>query len=105
MYHEDESQPLPPDPKLDAFLRILVGAVILLGGGFLLLEFVHWLAHGGLRPFLVGAAFTVVFFYLLILWSRVLSAGGRALKQRPSLYAFLGLLTAIGLLVQHFYAG
>ncbi|MDQ8189499.1 hypothetical protein [Roseibacillus persicicus] len=105
MIPEDESRPLPPDARLDATLRVVVGAVILIGGGFLLLEFVHWLANGGLRPFLIGAAFTAIFFFLLVLWSRLLSQGGRALQKRPSLYAVMGALTAAGILIQHFMAG
>ena len=104
MIPEDESRPLPPDPQLDATLRFVVGAVILLGGGFFLLEFVHWLVSGGLKPFLTGIAFITVFFFLLVLWSRVLARGGRNLRRKPSLYALLGLLTAGGILIQHFLA-
>lgn len=99
---DDESRPLPPDARLDTTLRILVGLLLVVGGGFFLLEFVHWLANGGLRPFLVGAVLTSLFFFVLVLWSRLLSQGGRALQRRPSLYAVLGLLTAIGILLQHF---
>ena len=105
MIPEDETEPLPPDAKLDATVRVVVGGVTLIGGGFLLLEFVHWLANGGLRPFLLGAAFTTVFFFLMILWSRLLSQGGRALQRRPSLYAIFGLLTAGGIIAQHFLMG
>jgi hypothetical protein len=99
---DDETRPLPPDQRLDATLRVIVGAIILVGGGFLVLEFVHWLVNGGLRPFLTGAAFTIAFFFLMILWSRLLAHGGRSLRRRPSLYALLGLVTALGILLQHF---
>ena len=104
MIPEDESRPLPPDPQLDATLRVVVGAVILLGGGFFLLEFVHWLANGGLKPFFTGVAFVTIFFFLLVMWSRLLASGGRNLRRKPSLYAILGLLTAAGVLIQHFMA-
>lgn len=105
MIPEDETKPLPPDHQLDATLRVVVGAVILLGGGFLLLEFVHWLVNGGLKPFLTGAAFTAIFFFSLVLWSQLLARGGRSVRRKPSLYVFLVLLTAGGILAQHFLAG
>ena len=102
MIPEDETRPLPPDKRLDATLRFIVGAIILLGGGYFLLEFVHWLVDGGLKPFLIGAAFVTVFFFLLVLWSRLLAHGGRNLRRKPSIYALLGVLTAGGFLIQHF---
>ena len=102
MIPEDETRPLPPDQKLDSSLRVIVGGIILIGGGFLVLEFVHWLTNGGLKPFLIGTAFLAVFFFLLILWSRLLAQGGRTLRQKPSLYAVLGFLTALGILAAHF---
>ena len=108
MIPEDEGQPLPPerpDEKLDTTLRAVVSLIIIVGGGFLALEFFHWLANGGLRPFLTGAAFTAVFFFILILWSKLLAEGGRALRRKPSIYSLLGLLTAGGILVQHFMVG
>ena len=83
---------------------MVVGAVILVGGGFFLLEFVHWLVNGGFKPFLTGVAFVTVFFFLLVMWSRLLATGGRNLRRKPSLYAFLGILTAGGILIQHFLA-
>lgn len=101
---EDESKPLPPDQKLDATLRVIVGGIILIGGGFLALEFVHWLSNGGLKPFLFGLAITTAFFFLMVLWSRLLAHGGRSLRKTPLLYALLGLLTAAGILIQHFLA-
>ncbi|MGJ8723685.1 MAG: hypothetical protein ACSHYB_03930 [Roseibacillus sp.] len=104
MIPEDESRPLPPDHQLDATLRVVVGAIILLGGGFFLLEFVHWLVNGGFKPFLTGAAFVTIFFFLLVLWSRLLAHGGRSLRRKPSVYALFGLLTAGGILIQHFLA-
>lgn len=104
MMPEDETRPLPPNQRLDAVLRVLVGGVILIGGGFLLLEFVHWLANGGVKPFLAGAGFAAAFFFLLVLWSRLLAHGGRSLRRKPTLYALLGLLTALGILLQHFAA-
>lgn len=102
MCPEDESQPLPPDPQLDAVLRLVVGLILLVGGGFLLLEFVHWLFNGGLRPFLIGSTGLSAFFLLLVFWSRLLASGGRNLRQRPFLYAIFGLLTIAGILLQHF---
>lgn len=102
MIPEDESRPLPPDARLDATLRVVVGTVLIVGGGFLLLEFVHWLAHGGLRPFLIGTAISLVFFFFLVLWSQFLARGGRSLRRKPSLYSLLGIATALGILIQHF---
>ncbi len=101
---EDETQPLPPDERLDATLRVIVTGVLLLGGGFFLLEFVHWLANGGLRPFLIGLFSLAAFFLILVLWSQLLASGGRQLRGRPLLYSFLGLLTVAGLIAQHFAA-
>ncbi len=102
MIPEDESRPLPPDPQFDALVRFIVGGILLLGGGFLLLEFIHWLANGGLKPFLMGTLCVTLFFFFLVLWSRLLASGGRSLRRRPTIYAAFGLLTTLGILVQHF---
>lgn len=99
---EDESAPLPPDPRSDAVLRILFGAIVLLGGGFFALEFVHWLAHGGLPKFLLGLFTASALFLLLVLWSQFLSAGSRRFRSMPATYATMGLLTALGFLALHF---
>lgn len=105
MIPEDETRPLPPNQRLDAILRVVVGGILLIGGGFLLLEFVHWLANGGMKPFAQGLVFVLGFFFLLVLWSLFLAKGGRSLRKRPSLYALLAGLTALGILIQHFLAG
>lgn len=105
MIPEDESRVLPPDERLDAILRVVVGGILLFGGGFLVLEFVHWLVNGGAKPFLTGLALIGAFLFLMVLWARLLSHGGRSLQRRPALYAGLGVLTAIGILIQHFLTG
>ena len=102
MHLEDESRQLPPDPRLDSTIRVVVGAVVLVGGGFFLLEFIHWLVHGGLKPFLMGVAVVGAFFFLLVLWSRFLAGGTNSLRRRPLLYGACGLLTAGAMLILHF---
>lgn len=99
---EDESAPLPPDPRTDAIFRVIFGAILLFGGGFFALEFVHWLAHGGLPKFLLGLLIASALFLILVIWSQFLSAGSRLFRTMPVVYATVGFLTALGFLAIHF---
>lgn len=98
---EDESTPLPPDPLMDAVMRVIFGGILLFGGGFFALEFVHWLAHGGLPVFLLGLLGASALLLVLVLWSQLLSAGSRAFRTMPVLYATVAFLTALGLFALH----
>ena len=95
---EDETRPLTADPKLDSFVRFVVGAVLIFGGGFFALEFIHWLAHGGLPDFLIGSVVAGLIFFGLVLWSCLLSDGSRFLRSRPAAFLLVGLLVAGGLI-------
>lgn len=102
---EDETRPLPADPRLDVVVRMGVGAVLIFGGGFLALEFLHWLAHGGWPKFLIGSAVAAVFFFFLILWANFLAKGSRLLRSKPAAFTLIGLLIAGGVISHYFIAG
>jgi hypothetical protein len=98
----DESAPASADPQLDAVLRVVFGAILLFGGGYLALEFVHWLAHGGWSSFLWGLLIFGGVFLLLVVWSQILAVGTRRFRSMPVIYATIGCLTALGFLGLHF---
>lgn len=82
-----------------------VGAVLIFGGGFLALEFLHWLAHGGFSKFLIGSALAIVFFFFLVLWANFLAKGSQILRSKPAAFALIGLLVAGGVISHYFLAG
>lgn len=90
------------EPLTDRSLRAATILVLLAGGTFSALEFVHWLVHGGFGPFLIGTAFALLLFFLLVLWSRLLSKGFQGLRSRGTILALGGLVITASFLFEHF---
>ncbi|MDP0490453.1 MAG: hypothetical protein Q7Q71_05340 [Verrucomicrobiota bacterium JB023] len=99
---EEDFQEEPLDPAVDRATRTLVLLILLFGGGYALLEFAHWLTHGGFRPFIVGSAFAAALIFFLVLWAKLLSRGVEVLRSKPFVISLCGLGTALGILVHHF---
>ena len=95
---EDESRPLPDDPKFDVIVRFIVGGILIFGGGYFALEFLHWISHGGFSDFLTRSAIAVLIFFGLVLFSCALAKGSSFLRSRPAGFLLVGILVAGGLL-------